>query len=96
MTGRFGNSGISFDLFQLINGSEAVGLMSLGVLTRGSIRHSLMDDDAKTRCEELWDRQWDAFLRKLVGEASTKTNGKSPNGATVNGGPSNGTAATGL
>lgn len=70
--------------------------MSLGVLTRGSIRHSLMDDDAKTRCEALWDRQWDAFLRELVGEASTRTNGKSPNGATINGGSSNETTANGL
>lgn len=92
----FGNFGLGFDLFQLINGSEAVGLMSLGVLTRGSIRHSLMDDEAKTKCEALWDRQWDAFLRQLVGEepaAAPKTNGKHPNGATVNGGSSNGTTA---
>jgi hypothetical protein len=76
--------------------------MSLGVLTRGSIRHSLMDDEAKVKCEALWDTQWEAFLHELVGQAPASAvngkavNGKSPNGATVNGGASNGTTANGV
>jgi hypothetical protein len=81
--------------------------MSLGVLTRGSIRHSLMDDEAKVKCEALWDTQWEAFLHELVGHAPASAvngkavngkavNGKSPNGATVNGGASNGTTANGV
>lgn len=70
----FGNAGLTFDLFQLANGSEAAGLMSLGVLARGSIQHSLMADDEKARCFAAWDRQWDAFLRDLVGEGP-RTNG---------------------
>jgi hypothetical protein len=86
--------------------------MSLGVLTRGSICHSLMDDEAKVTCEALWDTQWEAFLHELVGQAPASAfngkavngkavngkavNGKSPNGATVNGGASNGKTANGV
>lgn len=57
-------------MFQIINGSEATGLASLGVLARGSIEHSLMTYEEKEKCFGMWDRKWAAFVEELAENGS--------------------------
>jgi adenosine deaminase CECR1 len=55
----------SYDFYQVLVGSEATGLISLGVLARLSIEHSMMEDDVKKKCLDVWERQWAQFVESI-------------------------------
>ncbi|EST07745.1 Adenosine/AMP deaminase domain protein [Kalmanozyma brasiliensis GHG001] len=58
----FENFGLSYDFYQLVISSKSTSLVSLAALARRSIRYALVDDEAKQRMVEDWDKRWKKFV----------------------------------
>ncbi|KAL8278587.1 hypothetical protein RQP46_009079 [Phenoliferia psychrophenolica] len=58
----FGNTGLSYDFYQVFTSSEQMDVVGLGRLARQSIEYSFMDKKEKSARLAEFDAQFDAFL----------------------------------
>ncbi|KAJ7064832.1 hypothetical protein C8F01DRAFT_983765 [Mycena amicta] len=70
--GVFGNTGVSFDMYQacisVLAASEVTGLIALRELARDSLRFSTLESREKDAALHAWSQRWDAFVKWIVEE----------------------------
>ncbi|KAJ7033747.1 hypothetical protein C8F04DRAFT_957252 [Mycena alexandri] len=64
--GIFGNTGLSFDMYQVLVSSEVTGLTALRELARNSLKYSTLEREDKKRALESWERRWEIFVQGIV------------------------------
>ncbi|KDQ18077.1 hypothetical protein BOTBODRAFT_29392 [Botryobasidium botryosum FD-172 SS1] len=64
----FGNTGLTYDFFQVLLSSEVTGLITLATLARDSLAHSELEPEEKKIALEKWERRWALFVEEVTKE----------------------------